>query len=437
MQQQYASCTVGHGPRIKSSHPRNMVPVEKFRKDPNRPVGPNNPLVKTCSDCREYKRNKGRQNTKLKKDKALEQQKLIAEGKSKFGYCASKYHGSSVKSEYAREEIPVDMLRKIPGDPKSELYLQCSDCRSSNAEDLNNWKHEKREESASKGLFRCYHCHKEVGDESRALNLDGTPSVHCLNCKDAQNDRNGRRLLYVNELKLEFMEKQQSSCYNCKCLFLKPGENSLISSRIETYEIDGIRKFSLGGAEYPVSELLSSENNHLLELCVLQFDHLPEDEQRVRGILEDDEAYIPKRYNVSHPMSMSAKRLESLKCQLSCIMCHVKDTFRRLTDEDGNRRGYITRLHRQKLEYVNSLKRCGCSSCGYKNDEFPELFDCDHLDPANKIANIAILVADGNCSMEMFIEECRKCRILCKQCHIIHSRNQTLRGETRLVVNRK
>ena len=75
--------------------------------------------------------------------------------------------------------------------------------------------------------------------------------------------------------------------------------------------------------------------------------------------------------------------------------------------------------------YVDNLKRqCGCSVCGYKTDTLFRFLENDHLDPENKIANIAGMVKDNNCTLEQLIEELKKCRIICRHCHKIHTHKQ-------------
>ena len=61
----------------------------------------------------------------------------------------------------------------------------------------------------------------------------------------------------------------------------------------------------------------------------------------------------------------------------------------------------------------------GCEECGYR--DHPKALQFDHLDRNKKHKNIANM-KDG--SLKKLIEEVRKCRILCANCHFIHSDNQ-------------
>jgi hypothetical protein len=77
---------------------------------------------------------------------------------------------------------------------------------------------------------------------------------------------------------------------------------------------------------------------------------------------------------------------------------------------------------------VKSLKLAGCSSCGYLDSNLPRFFDMDHIDPANKIADLATMVNTKDYSLEDVIAECKKCRVLCKFCHKIHTKLQIAKG---------
>jgi len=66
----------------------------------------------------------------------------------------------------------------------------------------------------------------------------------------------------------------------------------------------------------------------------------------------------------------------------------------------------------------------GCEYCGYK--DHPKALQFDHLDRSSKHKNIAHM-KDGN--LKKLIEEVRKCRILCANCHFIHSHNQRVEDE--------
>lgn len=132
-------------------------------------------------------------------------------------------------------------------------------------------------------------------------------------------------------------------------------------------------------------------NKHVkdIEWDILQLDHLTEKEQRERGMLKDDEIYIPKKQMVSKLSSLSAMKLEALKCQLLCVKCHLKETISR---ESG--RYILSKSHaeRDKLSIVNELKLTGCSICGYMNTDLPRFFYFDHIDPSLKTKEISRMV---------------------------------------------
>lgn len=94
--------------------------------------------------------------------------------------------------------------------------------------------------------------------------------------------------------------------------------------------------------------------------------------------------------------------------------------------------------HEQKRAKRNANKRLrrkhwlsrfklhhGCSVCGVKNLH-PIMLQMDHVDPSTKVANVSDL-ATGN--LKRFMEEVRKCRVICFLCHVKHTTEQRKRGE--------
>lgn len=403
-----------------STHPKDKVPSKMFLKDPE---NPKSKILSYCSDCRSLSSIKSKQARIVKALLTQQTKELLQNTNSEFGYCGQSIHDTVVMSIYPRDKVPKEMFRMEPDNPHSELYDQCSDCRKYKAEKLNNWKQSKRAESEANECFRCYHCHKEFPENERAPNLDGTLSVHCFKCKDMQNIRNDRRAEYYRTIQLEFMNEMECSCFKCKSVFLQPIEGTLAPIKLNTFEKNGKRYLIYDGVTYKVTDFFEKYNN-LLETSILPFDHLPEDEQRKRGLLQENEVYIPKRYEISSAMSDTAKRLESKKCQLTCLECHMIET-----DDRSNalRNNQPLKLN-MKQEYVNTLKLAGCSSCGYKNDKLLRFFHMDHLHPETKRAHVSTMARTNSYTFEETVEECEDCRVLCGHCHIIHTRNQIQEG---------
>ena len=65
----------------------------------------------------------------------------------------------------------------------------------------------------------------------------------------------------------------------------------------------------------------------------------------------------------------------------------------------------------------------GCEFCGYKKN--PVALHFDHIDTSTKIQEISNMKKGD---LKKLIAEVRKCRVLCANCHAIHSKNQ--RDET-------
>lgn len=75
--------------------------------------------------------------------------------------------------------------------------------------------------------------------------------------------------------------------------------------------------------------------------------------------------------------------------------------------------------------WINKYKVSqGCSVCGVK-EIHPLMLQLDHIDPSLKVANVPDL-ACGN--LKRLIDEMRKCRVICFECHIEHTAQQNRKG---------
>jgi hypothetical protein len=74
---------------------------------------------------------------------------------------------------------------------------------------------------------------------------------------------------------------------------------------------------------------------------------------------------------------------------------------------------------RQKRNFLASYKmEQGCAVCGY--NEHPAALTFDHIDPDHKAFDIA---SYGCRNWPDLLKEVAKCRVLCANCHNIHSYN--------------
>ena len=75
----------------------------------------------------------------------------------------------------------------------------------------------------------------------------------------------------------------------------------------------------------------------------------------------------------------------------------------------------------RRKHWINLYKISqGCSVCGVKELN-PLLLQLDHIDPLTKVKNVGNL-ASGN--LKRLINEMRKCRVICFECHIKHTAKQ-------------
>jgi len=79
----------------------------------------------------------------------------------------------------------------------------------------------------------------------------------------------------------------------------------------------------------------------------------------------------------------------------------------------------------RRKHWLNKYKtEKGCSVCGVKNIN-PLMLHLDHINPLTKVNNVCNLAA-GN--LKRLMTEVRKCRVLCFDCHIVHTAEQNTKG---------
>jgi hypothetical protein len=80
----------------------------------------------------------------------------------------------------------------------------------------------------------------------------------------------------------------------------------------------------------------------------------------------------------------------------------------------------------RRKHWINKYKVSqGCSVCGAK-DIHPFMLQLDHIDPSLKVANVPDL-ASGN--LKRLMDEMRKCRVICFECHVEHTAEQNRKGD--------
>lgn len=99
---------------------------------------------------------------------------------------------------------------------------------------------------------------------------------------------------------------------------------------------------------------------------------------------------------------------------------HRKLTPREKKDRDNEYKAAIRR--KTRIACLRYLARKGCETCGCKD---PRVLEFDHLDPSKKRCSIATMISQGySWANEKLRREIRKCRVLCANCHRLHTATQ-------------
>lgn len=378
---------------------------------------------KTCLDCRDRRRIAGIKFRSKLKNNHNEEKALLTQGVISHLTCTSMCHPKY--SEFPRGKTPIELFRSDPKNVNSHLYETCLDCRIGIRELQIENENEKRVDIEALDKIYCTKCIKEKTIHEMYTKLDGTMAKTCIKCTNVSKSVYNKRKNLQNEIKIEFIEKFGSCCQKCNDIFLKPEhESSYIIRTLKTYLIDNIRMVDYNNKSYTTNDFISKHKNEI-ELRIIQFDHLTEQEQRERGILRPDDIYI-KKVNEIIQLSLRNMRSETNKCQHLCCKCHLIITMER---EKGNvRYGKIL----EKINCVNNIKTNlgGCSECGFYDEKLLRFLHFDHLDPSSKKIGVSQMTTDSDYTVDDIIRECSDdiTRLLCNYCHIIHTSIQRQKG---------
>lgn len=416
-----------HNSKSQSPYPRDSVPVEFMT---GRDSDGNIRYYDTCRHCRDSELEGWRKNGRAKKDKHSKAAHDSRISNSDLIYCPSQYHCS--KSIHPRNQVPKQLFRKEPSDPNSELYEQCVDCRiHNNTHNINN-KSRKMQRAQNNGYVTCSTCLITLTSENKCLNKDGSESKTCIKCKTYSREVTKKLHALYKNIIIERIKLTGTSCVNCKSLYLKTSDQKYPIARFDTHISESGNRYIINdGHIYYVKDIVECCPT-VLELNIIEMDHLTETEQRERGIIGENDLFVPKRCLVYCCKSEHAMRLEARKCQHLCSFCHITVTISR---EQGVPDSQRSIFERERSQYVNDLKKKGCSNCGYQNPAVPRFFEFDHIDPSTKTSKIADMVSESRYSMEDLLAEIAKCRILCKFCHKIHTQLQRREGKLKQKLN--
>ena len=270
------------------------------------------------------------------------------------------------------------------------MYKTCKFCRDHDKtlrRDIRKRRRDISQSATHSDIFDCAAC-----GSSRTKEF--CPKCQKKNEKAASDKRDA-----YNQLIFEKIQEIGTCCEMCRKTFLKPqdGKYGFIT-------VDSMEGITLD----------------MIEIRNLEFDHLTKEEQ-----LERFGEFRGNKINgVCQFGSYPTQKLESLKCQLVCLLCHVIATRRR--SGRGNASGYTRPNASEKQAYVDATKLAinQCQLCMTFNTSELSYYEFDHVNPDNKTKTISQIVNNGD-PLENLVIEMSNTRLLCRFCHRMHTANQS------------
>lgn len=122
------------------------------------------------------------------------------------------------------------------------------------------------------------------------------------------------------------------------------------------------------------------------------------------------------------------------KTQRFCnTTCYLNSEYKKEYNKKNCKNYYFNKGGKEKRKYRFSRRKHwidkykivkGCSRCGFNAHSV--CLDFDHINPFEKCFNISRAINDLQYSVKTIIDEIRKCKILCSNCHRILTKEQNL-----------
>lgn len=93
--------------------------------------------------------------------------------------------------------------------------------------------------------------------------------------------------------------------------------------------------------------------------------------------------------------------------------------FKTSKERNATRNKRIRNIRKRWLNIYKTAK--GCAICGYS--KHPVALQFDHINPKDKRLDISGMTKN---SLKTLMTEVRKCRILCANCHMIHTHGDSI-----------
>ncbi|HET8792655.1 MAG TPA: hypothetical protein VFM31_02590 [Nitrososphaeraceae archaeon] len=188
-------------------------------------------------------------------------------------------------------------------------------------------------------------------------------------------------------------------CRDCWTQYRKEyRDDNLEKARLSNNER---RAFRISWFQELKSNIPCVDCGQIYEPYCMDYDHIPEKGMKVKSVSRMVMDNTPKEIILD----------EIKKCDLVCLLCHNRRTYKRFNDVLGEDRKYKPH-QRRNIDIINDIKNKPCAICNQQYDMCN--MQIDHINPSTKLYDVCDL---KNYKVEILETELEKCQVLCALCH--------------------
>jgi len=314
---------------------------------------------------------------------------------------ASDIQEKELKCIKCKETKPIDLFLYESTTWKKEISEKCNDCRAKKRKTDQDYVKRKKEE-----VVLNKETHKKCTGPCNNILLY---SEFTGNNKTCNTCGITRRKQFASRKESAALAKtlHPDSQLCIGCYYLYPPEDFITDQKQKHGDYCKVcRERNFERKDIVAEKLLELKGKCVdcgeTNIKLLEFDHINPEE---------------KRCNVGNCRSVKALEEEIAKCEVRCIICHLRRTKKQFFYKENTLKpGHI---------FIDKCKRKigKCELCLWFDPDLLEALQFDHLDQSTKLNTVSRLASLSK-DIEIIKEEIAKCRLICAHCHKLHTIEQ-------------